>query len=307
MGSIVISVDAELGWGYHDLPRPPTDKIKAARWGWKRLLDLFDRFEIPATWAVVGHLFLEECDGIHEEHPTLDSWFARERGEWRSRPELRFAQGLIDELMKADVGHEIGCHSFSHVDFGAPEMSREIAVAEVQASLAAARQRGISLQSFVFPRNNVAHLDVLAASSFTCYRGNSPVRPQGHLRPLWKLSRAILGHELLVEPYVDKYGLVNIPRSMYLYGFEGLPRSTVEPFIGDPIVRQIRQGIEQVALRDGLFHLSLHPNDLTSKQKLRRIETVLATIDEQRDESSLSVDTMGEVAERVLATTSDVP
>lgn len=301
MGSVVVSVDAELGWGYHDLDAPPPDRVEAARTGWERLVDRFDRFDVPATWAVVGHLLLDECDGRHTDHPAPDGWFARERTEWSSRPDLRFARGLVDELLDGAVEHDIGCHSFSHVDFAASETSRELARAEVRASVAAARDRGIRMESFVFPRNQVDHRDVLADSPLTCYRGTSPIRSSGPLRPLRKLSRATLGREFLVEPRIDEYGLVNVPRSMYLFGFEGMARSAVEPFVGDPIVRQVRQGIDQAARTDGLFHVSLHPNDLTAERTVRRIETVLAAIDERRDETPLAVETMRDVAERVLA------
>lgn len=301
MGAVVVSVDAELGWGHHDLDAPPSDRIESARAGWSRLVDLFDRFEVPATWAVVGHLLLDDCDGEHADHPAPAGWFARERGEWRSRPDLRFARGLVDDLVGAAVDHDIGCHSFSHVEFGAPETTRELARAEVRASVVAARERGIRMRSFVFPRNSIGHRDVLADSSFTCYRGVSPIEPRGRLRPFRKLSRAALGHSFLIEPRIDEYGLVDVPASLYLFGFESSARSAVEPLVGDPIVRQARQGIDQAARGDGVFHVYLHPNDITEERDARRVETVLSAIDERRRESSLAVETMREAADRVLA------
>jgi peptidoglycan/xylan/chitin deacetylase (PgdA/CDA1 family) len=56
----VISVDAELGWGFHDID-PPTSRVEAARTGWKRLAGLFNEYDVPATWAVVGR----QCDEQH--------------------------------------------------------------------------------------------------------------------------------------------------------------------------------------------------------------------------------------------------
>lgn len=300
MGSIVVSVDAELGWGYHDYDSPPVRRVEGARRGWARLVDLFDRYEVPATWAVVGHLLLEDCDGEHPDHPAADGWFARERDAWRSRPDLRFARGLVDDVLEAAVEHDVGCHSFSHVEFGAPETGRELARSEIRASLDAARERDLQMRSFVFPRNSVGHREVIADASFTCYRGRSPIRPVGRLRPVRKLSRAAFGHGYLVEPQVDEYGLVNVPRSLYLFGIEGPLRALAEPFVGDPIVRQVRQGVEQAASDDGLFHVSLHPNDLTGERKIRRMESVLSTIDRWRSESTLDVETMRDVADRVL-------
>lgn len=301
MGSVVVSVDAELGWGHHDLEDPPMDRIEGARAGWSHLVDLFDRYDVPATWAVVGHLLLDDCDGLHGDHPASAGWFARERGEWRSRPDLRFGRGLIEELREADADHDIGCHTFSHVEFGAPGTSRELAAAEVRESLAAARSRGLEPRSFVFPRNNVDHRSVLAAAPFTCYRGVSPVSPRGRLRPLRKLSRAIRGHPLLVEPTVDGHGLVNIPASLYLFGFEGVFRSAAEQVVGDPVVRQARSGIEQAVRGDGVFHVYLHPNDLTDPRDRRRVESVLSAIATHREDTDLAVETMRGVAARLLA------
>lgn len=63
VGTVVISLDAELAWGVHDLEDPPATRIERARGSWLDLIEPFEAFEIPATWAIVGHLFLEECDG----------------------------------------------------------------------------------------------------------------------------------------------------------------------------------------------------------------------------------------------------
>jgi peptidoglycan/xylan/chitin deacetylase (PgdA/CDA1 family) len=300
VGSVVVSVDAELGWGHHDIPDPPMDRTEGARAGWSHLVDLFDRYEVPATWAVVGHLFLDDCDGVHADHPAPTGWFARERGEWQSRPDLRFGRGLVEDLQDADADHDVGCHTFSHVEFGDPDTSRELAAAEVRESLAAARDRDLEMRSFVFPRNNVGHRSVLAAAPLICYRGVSPVSPQGRLRPLRKLSRAVRGYPLLVEPTMDDHGLVNVPASLYLFGFEGLLRSAAERVVGDPVVRQARYGIEQAARGDGVFHVYLHPNDLTDPRDRRRVESILSAIAARRADTGLSVETMRGVAERLL-------
>lgn len=301
VGSVAISVDAELGWGHHDYETPPIDRLQAARPGWSLLVDLFDRYEIPATWAVVGHLFLDTCDGEHPDHPAPDQWFAWEREAFKSRPELRFGDGLVDDLLDADVDHDVGCHSFSHVRFGDPETTRELARAEVHASVAAADDRGIEMESFVFPRNSIGHRDVLADGPFTCYRSVPSASQHGLLGPIRKLSRATLGEQFIVEPRIDEYGLVDVPQSLYLYGFEDPFSSMAEPFLGDPVLRMVRQGISQAVRDDGLLHVSLHPNDITTERKARRVASVLSTIDHARRRTSLDVETMRDVARRTLA------
>lgn len=302
MGSVVISVDAELGWGLHDFDSPPNARIESARTGWERLVDCFDEFRVPATWAVVGHLFLDGCDGKHADHPAPEDWFARERGSWRTRPDLRFGHGLIEQIEDATVAHEIGCHSFSHVLFDDQYTSEALARAEIDASIEAARTHDVSFDSFVFPRNIVGHRAVLAERGFSCYRG---VAPAGRFvtlpgaRPLGKLVRATLTPPRMVTPRIDEFGLIDIPASLFLFGFEGRARTVVESVWDDPILREARRGIDAAAGGDGVFHLWLHPNDLTEERDIQRLRGVLKHLAERRDETGLTVETMRESAARI--------
>lgn len=302
MGSVVLSIDAELAWGFHDLAAPPIDRIEASRRGWMTLLELLDEYRVPATWAVVGHLFLDECDGTHVEHPGPIGWFDHERGPDRLPAELRYGRGLITAVRSARASHEIGSHSFSHVELGDPATTSELARAEVASCLELAQRDGLEVASFVFPRNNVGHREVLAAYGIRCYRGVQPGRSGSKLlRPARKIASATVGEPPpLVQPAVDEYGLVDVPASLYLFGFEGLPRTVVEPIVGDPIVMQARRGIDRAVEADGVFHMWLHPNNLVDGRDVERMRAILAYVERRRLETSLSVETMREVADRVL-------
>jgi peptidoglycan/xylan/chitin deacetylase (PgdA/CDA1 family) len=297
VGSVVLSLDAELGWGFHDLDRLPTPRVESGRRGWRRSLSLFDEFDVSATWAVVGHLMLETCDATHADHPAPDGWFERERTTWQNRHGLRFAPDLVDAVLDADVDHELGCHSFSHVLFGDDDTTRELADAELERCRALATERGVDVTSFVYPRNDVDHRDALAEYGFTSYRGVSPT-PDG-VRGL--VDTAVRNRSLLVDPYVDEHGLVNVPASMFLFGFEGRARRVAESVWQDPMVAQARRGIDEAARSDGLFHLWLHPNNLVDERDDERMRAILRFLDRRREQSGLTVETMGEVAERVLA------
>jgi peptidoglycan/xylan/chitin deacetylase (PgdA/CDA1 family) len=304
MGSVVLSLDAELGWGFHDLESPPTARVERARAGWERLIECFEAFEIPATWAVVGHLFLENCDGEHASHPAPEGWFDAERGRWRSRPDLRFADGLLDRLQESSVAHEIGSHSFSHVVFGDRRTSRTLAAAEIDACIELARERDLSLSSFVYPRNSVRHRDVLAEGGFACYRGPAPVRGLDDLpagRPLRKIREATTGGPPLVEPRYDEFGLVNVPASLYLFGFEGIGRSIAESVWADPVVCGAKRGINAAARAEEgeVFHMWLHPNNLLASRDVRRMEAIFTYLDRARAADTVSIETMDEVAQQV--------
>ena len=57
--ALLISLDFELYWGVCDLYsveewRPQIAQVRTAL---ARILDLFDRYQVHATWATVGFLF----------------------------------------------------------------------------------------------------------------------------------------------------------------------------------------------------------------------------------------------------------
>ncbi|MDZ7729854.1 MAG: polysaccharide deacetylase family protein [Natrialbaceae archaeon] len=298
MGSVVLSIDAELGWGFHDLQSPPIDRIESGRRGWTRLIELLEAYDVPATWGIVGHLMLDTCDGRHEAHPTPDNWFAQERTRWKHREDLRFAPALVQRLLQSPVDHEVACHSFSHVEFDRETTTRDIAAAEIERSLEIASEWGLHLNSFIFPRNGVGHREVLADYGLQTYRGPST----GSLG-LRRMVAGLLDEEaLLVTPTVDEYGLVNVPASLFLFGFERPWRSIVKSVWRDPMVACATRGIEHAARSDGVCHLWLHPNNLVGRYDDDRMKRILEVIDTQRNEHGLRVETMGAVSQRTEAT-----
>jgi peptidoglycan/xylan/chitin deacetylase (PgdA/CDA1 family) len=304
MGTVVLSIDAELAWGFHDFDTLPERRIRAAPDAWLALVAMLDEYDLPATWAVVGHLFLSECDGTHADHPLSPGWFDRDPGSESGRPTW-FGRELIEAVLDAEADHEIASHSFSHVEFGHPQTTREVAAREVQASIDAAAEMGLSLTSIVFPRNDVGHRDVLAAYGFESYRGGRSARwYDTAITPrLGKLLDATLVRSSppLSTPSVDEHGLVDVPASLCLFGFEGLARSVVEPIGGDPILRQATRGIDAAVDADGVFHLWLHPNDLVGERERGRLRRVLAHVAARRADADLTVKTMAEVAAETRA------
>lgn len=307
MGRVVLSIDAELAWGFHDLEEPPRRRVDRARLGWRRLIEWLDAYEVPATWAVVGHLFLEDCDGRHSSHPAADDgWFDADPGGPATESDRWFGPTLIDRIEGAETDHEIGCHSFSHVLFDGEATEREVVAAELEACREVAERRGIDLESFVFPRNVVGHRDALSAYDFTCYRGRGPSQwyDRPWLYPVGKFASYSVGRTAppLVTPTVDERGLVDVPGSLCLFSFEGAARSLVEPIAGDPVVRKAKRGIDAAAAADDgeICHLWLHPNELTTPRNVRRLRRILEYLDERRRETDLRIETMAEVATEAL-------
>ena len=91
--AVCFSTDFELAWAYRYADRPKsTDAGSRTRAAFPLLLKTFDRFGVPVTWAVVGHLLLESCKRDSDTrlaHPEMPrpSFYANhywrfERGDW---------------------------------------------------------------------------------------------------------------------------------------------------------------------------------------------------------------------------------
>lgn len=283
-----LSIDTELAWGTFDdngleLYRHHYSKIREVI---TRLLELLNTYGIPATWAVVGHLFLRSCSRTgpdnhsHVLQPTY-SWYPQ---GWLSHDPFSnvdedpffYAPDIIDRIVTDPLEHDIGCHSFSHAILGDPECTREVAYSQLQECRRLAEAQGIDMVSLVFPRDSIGHVDVVCQLGFSSFRG---VQRTWHrtLDPLSKAAR--LGHffdkMLAVTPPCYKefsaYGcgqnshhLIDIPSSMFYPSFEGMWRA-----VGlSRRILQARKGIEEAIRRRAMFHLWFHPVNLASSPLL---------------------------------------
>lgn len=298
MGTVVISLDAELAWGFHHQRPLPAERIRDARRAWVELLELFDEYDVPATWALVGHLLLEECAGAHTGHPAGPQC-CRETPDRIRRENAWFDNGLVDRIAEAEVDHELASHGFSHVHFAHERMDAALAESECAAAAESLSSRGHEPRSFVFPVNRVGYRNLLDKHGFVSYRGPTPDAPDS----LEKFANGLLGRSAppIVRPTVDQYGMVNVPASLYLFGFEGLGRRLVESVREDPIVSAVRRGIDSLRGTDGVLHLWLHPHNVTDERDRRRMRTVLEAVDRARSRADIDVSTMDEVARRTTA------
>lgn len=315
-GVFTISIDTELAWGCFD--RADRDERwrleERSREVIRRLLELFERYSISATWAVVGHLFLSSCEHCEgRPHPEVarpqhdwlsGDWFQYDPGTCVDRDPLWYAPDVIEQLRQALPEQEIASHSFSHLLFADRGCTREAAVADLRECVRAAKSSNVSLRSFVYPRNRIAYLDLLQASGFACYRGADP-----QWYGCWPRIAKRLAHyadDLLALPpptvLPQREGpLWNIPGSVMLQGMDGIRKWIPAR------CRTIRglAGLRRAAARRQLFHLWFHPINFAVDMEamLACLEPVLKRASELRDRGALEVLTMGELAARLSGQT----
>ena len=314
--TFALSLDTELIWGVFQQYSPA--RFEAAypdvRGSIRAILTLLERFEIPATWAVVGHLFLERCerDTAGVAHPDIlhprqsgrsEDWYRRDPCTDVVRDHLWYGPDVLDMIQGARVEQEIGSHSFAHPHYGDPELTREAAAADLDACLAAASARGIALRSFVFPGNIEGHHDLLRDRGFRAYRGTGPeedrvrAMPSPLRRPA-RLAMQILGLPPLVGRPTEKLpGLWNIPASTLLMTRTGLRRLSSR----QARLRRVRTGIAAAQQAGGVFHLWTHPWNLADDPAyhLALLEGILEFVASERHAGRLRVETMGTMAVRL--------
>jgi len=242
-----------------------------------RLLDLFVEYDVPATWCILGHLFLDHCEpeqGI--KHPEIirpshawfkQDWFEHDPAGDESDSPIFFGRELVEKIRACSVKQEIGCHSFSHVIFGDAGCSVETAESELAASVEAAGRLGIEMRSFAFPRNEVGHLAALRKYGFAFYRGPEPhwyerAALPGILKRVAHLLEVLISAEPPVAlPEQTREGLWNVPGSMIYFPMHGLRRHIPTSFR----VRRAIKGLDAAARRNRIFHLWFHPTNMADR------------------------------------------
>ncbi len=314
VGVFTLSLDFELAWGSRDLVDDVRPLLEASlvlrRHVFPELLEILDRLGIVATWATVGHLFL---DGASPQDGVLHPQLVPPRHRWRRGAWLDgvpagsedehpgfYGRSLVTQLR--DAGQEIGCHSFSHPIFGDRGCSRRTAESELEQCVRVAEELGISLRSFVFPRNSAGHLDVLARHGFTCWRSLEPAWYNRRRVPMPCKRMAHLASVVTaacpptVMPFRERHGLWNIPASGSFLPYYGLRRVV-------PISRRVERGIagiERAAQDRRVSHLWLHPLNLADAPvaMLGGLERVLTHAARLRDAGKLEILPMAALAER---------
>jgi predicted ATP-grasp superfamily ATP-dependent carboligase/peptidoglycan/xylan/chitin deacetylase (PgdA/CDA1 family) len=252
-GALVVSIDYEYAWGYADMSLSEADlaRIRGEAEITERLLALFDKYEVPATWAVVGRLLEQGSDSAW--HDTT---------------------GLIKKIAQAKTGHEIGSHSYAHILYS------QAGEPAVRADLDAMRRvhavADLTPVSFVFPRNLEAHHAVLKEHGLKVYRGLRPrwyhVLP-GVLRRLGHLADSVLPLYKGVRPSIGKAGLLNLPDSALLFA-----RNGARKFIPARLTQfMFIRGLRAAARRGDIFHLWFHPSNFSydSDTQFKIFESVL--------------------------------
>lgn len=224
------------------------------------LLELFKTYSIPATWAVVGCLFTE--------YPST-------------------MEHIMEKIFHSVTRHEIGYHSFSHVNFS--QRGRGYAELEIKEGIKLAEKHGVVLKSFVFPYNAIGHADVLRENGFIIYRGQD-IRRGAAKQNLFSRVVCYGIDQIISQPVDPKWrdGIWEIPASMQF-------QYPLLPFV---LLQRAKRGVNRAILSGSVFHIWLHPQDLVTHPSLiEKLDTFLNFVAKKRDDGKILALTMGELGQ----------
>ncbi|MCX6164090.1 MAG: polysaccharide deacetylase family protein [Ignavibacteriae bacterium] len=210
---LIAYADFELAWAWRyskEYIKRKTEIKKLAlreRENIPDILILSDMFKIPITWATVGHLFLEECKkenniahpGIPRNRYFENKYWIYNGGDWfdddpcsnyKDSPEW-YCPDLIKKILNSKIEHEIGCHTFSHIDCRDEVCPTKVLESEINECKKLASANNINLKSFVHPGHTIGNLENLHKMGFHSFRtdyGNILGYPIKHPTGLWEIK-----------------------------------------------------------------------------------------------------------------------
>jgi hypothetical protein len=224
-------------------------------------------------------MFLESCsrgaDGrAHPDMPRpplndrwTGDWYIHDPCSNAAAEPLWYSPDLIQQILSSSVHHEIGSHSFSHIDFSEGHSTPELVDHEVRACIAAMEPFGIQLRSLVYPFNKMghAHLDLLASLGVVAVR---------HRDSSIRLSYP----ERTPSGVYKVYETLNL-RKPRLYDY----------------VKKAALFVEEAMNRRAAFHIWFHPSD--APEVFRDVFTpIVEHVARLRDSGSVWIATMSELA-----------
>ena len=291
-GVVTLSVEIELGWGYHDLERFDRLSSDGERelTALDRLLDRCDELDVPFTFDVVGHLFHDGPPSDDPPHP--DGWFDTVPDD----PGMLFySPDMVDGIQRADAGHEICTHTYSHTICG--EVSPDVVAWDLDRAAEVHREVGESAPvSLVPPRHSTPPRRVLRDAGIEIVRtvGYDPAPSNLH-----KLNRLVFEPPppkppRLVDGVVETYcaPFTTLTASSLPSGakeelavFRAIPRSVRQRLHE----RYLTRAVEKAAEQDSYTHLWCHLHDMANDAQWDPIHSFLGTLADMRDRSEVEV------------------
>jgi len=282
-GIFTISLDFELGWGFVGKRniKQYAENLLGVYSAIPAILEIFNEYNIHATWATVGFLFFDTFENLLKSTPSrIPKYIDSESSPYKyiastlhtDEDELfHFAPSLI-KMISSSVNQEIGSHTFSH--YQCLEKGYDLASfkADLAAAISIAKKNKLKINSLVFPRNqyNPECLPVCKELGIVAFRGNESFwiykavddKNNSLIRRVFRLADTyinISGQNTYSQAVLSRKFPFNIPSSRFLR-----PYSKRLKYIEPYKLRRIKSGLTYAAKSRQIYHLWWHPHNFGS-------------------------------------------
>lgn len=276
IGKFILSLDCEGKWGVADAltqehHRKLTDD--SLRDTYSKIARLLAEHDVRATWAFTGFFLLDRerqlqlpRDEIGRRLPyarfALQDLVAGSREGWS-------APWALDEIGEE---HEIASHGVTHTpwnNFSEDDARFEMSLLPPPSG-----------STFIFPRNQVAHLTVLREFGIRGYRMATRLRPR--TVSLARELNVFANAEVIPAPA----GLQPIPAGYFINWRSGL-RKLIPPQITRARARHI---LEDAAREGKVAHFWTHPENIaTAPATLANLTAVIGEVSRLRDAGKIEI------------------
>jgi len=290
-GTLIISLDFELYWGIFD----KTDIKDRTKYFDKtikvipEILNLFNQFQIHATWATVGFLGYQNINELKQNmpdslpkynNPKLSAYNYIVNKYDNLYNKYHFAPEII-KLISKTPGQEIASHTLSHFYCLEKGQNIENFEADIKENFKIIMDKfHVKLSSLVFPRNqyNKNYKESLIKNGIRCIRTNPDVwfwdttKKETLLTKIFRTADAYLPiHNSLFDVQQVSGKLIKIPASRFFR-----PPGKYQ-ILNKMRLKRIKNEMTEAAKQNKMYHLWWHPHNFGSKpeQSLSELEEVL--------------------------------
>ena len=314
-GKMIISLDFELFWGFLEEMQLEDyqENILGGRAAIPRLLKLFEKYDIHATWAAVGFLFAENYQELETYFPEIRPTYSKEGlspydyfakiGTDEATAPCFYAPSLI-RLIGQTPGQEIGSHTFSHYYCREKGQTLQQFAADLAAARKIAADKGYDVTSLILPRNQCEpeYTRIIREQGFTAFRDEEDDWIHARIKffPLLRLLR-------LLDVYLPLTGQGVWParKESGVWNFVGSgmykPIRPALQFLEGLKMRRIKKRMLCAAKKGLVFHLWWHPHNIgvMTDQYLAQLEEIFAYYQELKECYGMESLNMREAAQRM--------
>lgn len=304
MACVIISLDYEKKWGIHHLPHLSVgyDNGLAIESSIvvPNILAIFDRYELPATWATVGAIALSSSKEYFEvcNMPPnyINKNFSINKEKLKAGvSESKYFSAASVEMILSAKNQELATHGFSHIFSDEKYVSENDFLNDLKLSVDLFENKfSHKVRSFVYPRNKVLYQEKLSSFGITNYRAEyeNITNSNSLLKKGWdRINR-------FGNSFIEKSS--QIEKKNYSLGTHFI-RFDLPEYLWRIHVEKLFSSLSN--LKDNQYlHLWWHPHNMVENhiERLSRLEDIARKLRKECDQSSIEILNMNGYYENII-------